>query len=85
MIVVEQLGYRQVGVLSGSVDLIVHGQWLVGGVVFLVSVVLPLMKLIYNCVVFLEAALDPRFVPKWPLSINRSLGHVRYPGRTLVQ
>ena len=46
MISVEKLGYRQAaGVLDGSLSLITHGQWLVGGVVFLVSVILPLMKL----------------------------------------
>lgn len=44
---VEQLGYRQeAGVLDGSLALLAHGQWLVGGVVFLVSVLLPLVKLL---------------------------------------
>ncbi len=43
---VERLGQRQAaGVLDGALSLVAHGEWLVGTVVLLASVVLPLCKL----------------------------------------
>jgi len=44
---VEQLGHvNEASVYRGSITLLQKGEWLVGGVVFLCSVVLPLFKLI---------------------------------------
>ena len=43
---VERLGqHHAAGVLDGALGLVAHGEWLVGGVVLLASVVLPLGKL----------------------------------------
>ncbi len=44
---VERLGHRQVSsVLGGTIDLISHGSWFVGGVVFLFSIAFPLTKIV---------------------------------------
>ena len=44
---VERLGHRQVSsVLGGTIDLLRHGSWFVGGVVFLFSIVFPLTKIV---------------------------------------
>lgn len=44
---VERLGHRSASsVLSGTVELISHGSWFIGGVVFLFSVVFPLAKIV---------------------------------------
>jgi len=44
---VERLGHRQMSsVLGGTIDLLRHGSWFVGGVVFLFSIVFPLTKIV---------------------------------------
>lgn len=44
---IEKLGHRQQsGILGGIVDLLSHGNWLVGGIVLLFSIVFPLTKII---------------------------------------
>lgn len=44
---VERLGHRsESSVLGGIVDLVSHGNWFVGGVVFLFSIALPLIKIV---------------------------------------
>lgn len=44
---IEQLGQRsQSSILTGTLDLISHGSWFVGGVVLLFSVVFPLGKIV---------------------------------------
>jgi paraquat-inducible protein A len=44
---VERLGHRTMSsVLGGTIDLLRLGSWFVGGVVFLFSIVFPLMKIV---------------------------------------
>ena len=44
---IEKLGHQQQSsILSGTVELLRHGNWLVGGVVLLFSVVFPLTKIV---------------------------------------
>ncbi len=44
---IEKLGVRQQSsILSGTIELLKHGSWLVGGVVLLFSVVFPLTKIV---------------------------------------
>ena len=44
---IEKLGHRQESsILSGIIDLLSHGSWLVGGVVLLFSIVFPLAKIV---------------------------------------
>ena len=44
---IEQLGItHQSSILGGTLELLQHGNWLVGGVVFLFSVVFPLVKIV---------------------------------------
>lgn len=44
---IEKLGHRQESsILSGTVDLLSHGSWLVGGIVLLFSVIFPLTKIV---------------------------------------
>lgn len=44
---VEKLGHHsESSVLGGTVELFSHGNWFVGGVVFLFSIVLPLIKIV---------------------------------------
>ncbi len=44
---IEKLGHRQESsILGGTIDLLSHGNWLVGGVVLLFSVVFPLTKIV---------------------------------------
>ena len=44
---IEKLGHRQESnVLGGTIELLAHGNWLVGGVVLLFSVIFPLTKII---------------------------------------
>ena len=44
---IEQLGHRhESSILSGTIDLIREGNWFVGGVVLLFSIVFPLLKII---------------------------------------
>jgi paraquat-inducible protein A len=44
---IERLGHRSASsVLGGTIDLLAHGNWLVGGVVLLFSIVFPLLKLV---------------------------------------
>ena len=43
---VERLGHRSTSsILGGTIELISHGSWFVGGVVFLFSIVFPLAKI----------------------------------------
>jgi paraquat-inducible protein A len=47
ILVIEKLGIRQQSsVLGGTIDLLKHGNWLVGGVVLVFSVVFPLTKIV---------------------------------------
>lgn len=47
ILTVERLGHRhQSSVLTGAVELLVHGSWFVGAVVLLFSVVFPLLKIL---------------------------------------
>ena len=44
---IEQLGHsHQSSILSGTIELFQHGAWLVGGVVFLFSILFPLVKIV---------------------------------------
>ncbi|MEZ6121920.1 MAG: paraquat-inducible protein A [Planctomycetaceae bacterium] len=44
---IEKLGHRQQSsILGGTIDLLSHGNWLVGGVVLLFSIVFPLTKIV---------------------------------------
>lgn len=44
---IEQLGHsHQSSILSGTIELFQHGSWLVGGVVFLFSILFPLTKIV---------------------------------------
>lgn len=44
---VEKLGHRSTSsVLSGTLELLSHGSWFVGGIVFLFSIVFPLTKIV---------------------------------------
>ena len=44
---VEKLGHRSASsVLSGTIELLAHGSWFVGGIVFLFSIVFPLTKIV---------------------------------------
>jgi len=44
---IEKLGHQQQSsILSGTVELLQHGNWLVGGIVLLFSVVFPLTKIV---------------------------------------
>lgn len=44
---IEKLGHRQESsILSGIIELITHGNWLVGGVVLLFSIIFPLTKIV---------------------------------------
>ena len=44
---IEKLGHQQTSsILSGTLELLMHGNWLVGGVVLLFSIVFPLTKIV---------------------------------------
>ena len=44
---IEKLGHQQQSsILSGTIDLLSHGSWLVGGIVLLFSVIFPLTKIV---------------------------------------
>ena len=47
ILIIEKLGQRnQSSILGGTIDLLSHGSWLVGGIVLLFSVVFPLTKIV---------------------------------------
>lgn len=47
ILLIEKLGHqRESSILSGILELLTHGNWLVGGVVLLFSIVFPLTKIV---------------------------------------
>lgn len=59
---VEKLGHRQVSsVLGGTIDLLRHGNWFVGGVILLFSIVFPLTKIVLLIELSLFRLLHRRF------------------------
>ena len=45
---IEQLGMKsESSIMSGTLELIQHGNWFVGGIVFLFSIIFPLTKIVF--------------------------------------
>ena len=71
---VEKLGHHSVSsVLSGTLELLSHGSWFVGGIVFLFSIVFPLTKIVMLLELSLLRLFHKRF-KSWTYRIMEHAG-----------